>query len=297
MSNQVKTTLSVIAFTFFFGVASQGSAEPEIGVLTLHGVGSQRRGSDFDAKLREILQDKAGERTRIVVRTVYYHGESRDRQSDLWKEFDRLEDKFPKALDQKIARRLMLVTIGDALAYSNNPDDENSFYRRAHIEVRRALDNLEGELGGSAPVAVVAHSLGCKVMFDYLCDVQTARGIWAGKTRPNEFQKLANLRLLITTGCNLPFFESAVSVTEQRFFRFHKDFHWVNFYDRDDLLGWPLRPLGGRFGEIVRDEERNRIGSVVTSHFKYWRDDQLNKEIADRILQLDGTNTVAGKNE
>ncbi|MBN2477448.1 MAG: hypothetical protein JXB62_22775 [Pirellulales bacterium] len=293
ISNRVTTTSLVIPFAFFVGVAL--SAEPEIGVLTLHGVGSQRRGSDFDAELREILQDKAGEKTRIVVKTVYFHGESRNRQSELWKEFDRLEDRFPDSLDHKIIRRLMLVTVGDALAYANNPTDENSFYRCAHNEVRSALDSLEAELGEGSPVAVVAHSLGCKVVFDYLCDVQTGQGIWAGNKRPSEFQKLANLRLLITTGCNLPFFDSAVPATEQRFFRPNKEFQWVNFYDRDDLLGWPLRPLGGRFGEIVQDEERNRIGSLLTSHFKYWQDDQLNEEIAERILRLTRTNTVASE--
>ena len=297
ISVQVKTTSLVIAFAFLFGVASEGSAEPEIGVLTLHGVGSQRRGSDFDAKLRETLQEKAGEKTKIVVKTVYYHGESRSRQAKLWKEFDRLEDKFPDSLDQKIIRRLMLVTIGDALAYANNPNDKNSFYRRAHNEVRSAVDELEAELGDSRPVAVVAHSLGCKVIFDYVCDAQVGQGIWEGKKRPSEFQKLANLRLLITTGCNLPFFESAMPATKQRFFHVNKDFQWVNFYDRDDLLGWPLRPLGGRFEEIVQDEERNRIGSLLTSHVKYWKDGELNEEIAGRILGLAGTNTAASKNE
>jgi len=67
MSNQASTTSVLITFAFLFLVASQGAAEPRIGVLTLHAVGSQRQGSDFDAKLREILQDKAGEKTRIVM--------------------------------------------------------------------------------------------------------------------------------------------------------------------------------------------------------------------------------------
>jgi hypothetical protein len=61
---------------------------------------------------------------------------------------------------------------------------------------------------------------------------------------------------------------------------------WINFYDRDDLLGWPLCPLGGRFAEVVQDQERNRIGSILASHAKYWRDDELNGEIADKILEL-----------
>jgi hypothetical protein len=290
ISIQLRTFTLAICFTVLFGIASSRAAEPAIGVLTLHGVGSHGEDSDFDAKLRKMLQEKAGEKTKVVVKTVVYHGESRNRQAKLWKEFDRLEDRNPSSLDQKIIRRILLMNLSDALAYANNPTDKNSFYRTAHGKVRDAINELEAELGDGVPVAVVAHSLGCKVIFDYLCDAQTGAGIWKDKKPPREFQKLVNLRVLITTGCNLPLFESAVPTTEQRFFRASKDFQWINFYDRDDLLGWPLRPLGGRFKDIVQDQERNKIGSTLTSHVKYWRDDKLNEEIADKILKLTQTN-------
>lgn len=297
VSVRVNTTSLVFTFAILFGNVSEGADEPRIGVLTLHGVGSQRQGSDFDARLRASLQEKAGDKTKIVVKSVYYAPEARNRQAELWKEFDRLEDRSPDSLDQKIIRRLMLATVGDALAYANNPNDTNSYYFRAHNEVRIAIDHLEAEIGNSSLVVVVAHSLGCKIVFDYLCDVQTGQGIWAGETHPSEFQKLANLRLLITTGCNLPFFESAVPDTEQRFFRPNEQFQWVNFYDRDDLLGWPLRPLGGRFAEIVDDEERNHIGSPLTSHIRYWTDKELNDEIAERVFALTGTNKATNSGE
>lgn len=172
------------------------------------------------------------------------------------------------------------------MAIQLNSRRQATTYRSVQEKVRDAIDELETELGDDCIVAVVAHSLGCKVIFDYLCDAQTGRGIWEGEDGPSDIRKLANLRLLITTGCNLPFFESAVNGTEQRFFRAGKDFQWINFYDRDDLLGWPLRPLGGRFEEIVQDEERNKMGSLLTSHTKYWKHDDLYEEIAGKILDL-----------
>ena len=293
----VSTTLLILTFASPWGVASEGPAQTEIGVLTLHGVGSHQQSEHFDAKLREVLQEKAGENVRIAVKTIYYHGESRGRQAELWKEYDRLEDEVRGSLDHKMIRRLMLATVGDALAYGHNPNEKNSFYRGAHEKVRDAIDELETELGDSCVVVVVAHSLGCKVIFDYLCDAQAGRGIWEGEESPSEFRKLANLRLLITTGCNIPFFESAVGGADQRFFRVNKDFQWINFYDRDDLLGWPLRPLGGRFAEIVQDEERNKVGSLLTSHVKYWKHDELNEEIADKVLELVEPRTTPGKKE
>lgn len=299
ISVQLRAFTLAIYTALLLGTASTeaGAAEPAIGVLTLHGVGSHGDDSDFDAKLRKMLQEKAGEKARVVVKTVVYHGESRNRQKQLWKEFDRLEDRNPSSLDQKIIRRILLMNLSDALAYANNPTDKNSFYRSAHEKVRDAIDQLEAELGDGVPVAVVAHSLGCKVIFDYVCDAQTGAGIWKGGKPPSEFQKLTNLRVLITTGCNLPLFESAVPATEQNFFRVNKNFQWINFYDRDDLLGWPLRPLGGRFKDIVQDQERNKIGSTLTAHIKYWRDEKLNEEIARNIVELTRTNAPEIANE
>lgn len=262
------------------------SAELKIGVLTLHGVGSQQKGTDFDQPLRAALEKAAETGTQVIVRTVYYHGKKQSRQTSLWEQFDKLEDENPAALDQKIARRLMFATIGDALAYTNNSSNRNSYYCSSHHSVRQAIESLQKELGEESVVVVVAHSLGCKVIFDYLCDVQTGQGIWSQDRQPSDEQKLSNLRILISTGCNLPLFESTTTKAEQRFFRFHHEFEWLNFYDRDDLLGWPLRPLGGKFEEVVNDQERNGVGSVLTSHTKYWKDKSLNAEIARRILQL-----------
>ena len=279
------------------GVASASSrardAQPAFGVLTLHGVGSHEEGSDFDATLRGKLQKLAGQQVKIVVKAVYYHGESRDREAKLWQEYDRLESGNPRALDQTIIRKVMLATLSDALAYADHGMEKDSFYRVAHEKVREAVAGLEAELGGSSPLAVVAHSLGCKLIFDYLCDAQSGQGVWKGEPPPNHFQQLGTLRLLITTGCNLPLFESATPPTERRFFRVSQGFQWINFYDRDDLLGWPLRPLGGRFAELVQDQERNHIGSMLTSHGKYWRDEDLNEEIAAKILELVRTDAAA----
>jgi hypothetical protein len=281
----IRITALLIAFAFSISSASRTSAEPKIGVLTLHGVGSHRPGSPFDAELRQALRREAGGKATVVIKAIYYHGDSRSRQAELWSQFDRLEDNDASSLDHKFVRRLMLTSLGDALAYGNNPNDENSLYRDVHKQVRNAIGEMETELGGACPVAVVAHSLGCRVIIDYIRDAQTGAGIWQGEKDASEFQKLASLRLLVTTGCTIPFYESPRTSAEQRFFQPGENFQWINFYDRDDLLGWPLRPLGGDF-EAVQDEERNYVGSSITSHMRYWRDDELNEEIASKILTV-----------
>ncbi len=287
MSRQIK---SGFFFLLTIACADHVFAQQEIGVLTLHGVGSQRPVKEYDARLRKALTSEARDRASVEVKSVYYHVDARNRQRDLWRAYDRLEDSDDSLLDQSIARRLMLSTVGDALAYANNPATDNSDYRRAHLKVLEAVNDLQMKIGDDGVVVVVAHSLGCKVIFDYICDAQTRSGIWRDKEPPSGFQKLNRLKLLITMGCNIPFFESSVPDGEQRFFEISDEFQWLNFYDRDDLLGWPLRPLGGRFAEVVSDQERNGIGSVLTSHTGYWKDRELNAEIALRIVNLSMVN-------
>ena len=138
--------LLLLALALPLTVASLKAAEPTIGVLTLHGAGSQYPASEFDAKLRTAIQDKAAGKARVAVRSVYYHGESPGHQAELWREFDRLEDGDPSSLDQKIIRRLMLISVGDALAYANDPDDENSFYRKAQTKVLHCPSHTSNNL-------------------------------------------------------------------------------------------------------------------------------------------------------
>ena len=57
------------------------------------------------------------------------------------------------------------------------------------------------------------------------------------------------------------------------------DFSWHNYFDRDDVLGWPLSPLSTSYQEIVVDHEINAGGIFSSwspwSHSKYWTDKQV----------------------
>lgn len=63
------------------------------------------------------------------------------------------------------------------------------------------------------------------------------------------------------------------------------DIRWRNFYDEDDPLGWPLRPLGSSYRAAVEDDVAvNAGGSLLGhltrawnpfSHSRYWRDGEI----------------------
>jgi hypothetical protein len=71
---------------------------------------------------------------------------------------------------------------------------------------------------------------------------------------------------------------------------------WLNFLDRDDVLGWPLRPLYEKDKEDLTPGQRRtldaledhelKVGGLITSwnpaaHDFYWEDDEFVRRVAD----------------
>ena len=67
------------------------------------------------------------------------------------------------------------------------------------------------------------------------------------------------------------------------------NFRWDNFFDRDDVLGWPLSPLSESYDQLVKDHEINAGGIFSSwnpwSHGKYWTDKQVIKPLIKELRQ------------
>ena len=63
---------------------------------------------------------------------------------------------------------------------------------------------------------------------------------------------------------------------------------WLNFYDPDDILGYPLKPISEGYAEVVTRDIAINAGGVFSSwnplsHNGYWTDNDLTKPVADLI--------------
>jgi len=102
------------------------------------------------------------------------------------------------------------------------------------------------------------------------------------------------MRFLATTGCNIPLFVAGRSRVVP-FAAPNDDFAWRNYYDEDDALGWPLRPLYDERAEIVTDVPVNASGGLLgaltsswnpLSHGNYWEDREVQRPVADALRGL-----------
>jgi hypothetical protein len=289
---------------------------PQVALITVHGMGETPR--DYAAGVFGELRTRLGPalRARAALHSVYYQDILQKNEQTVW---DRIDRGSKVHYDQ--LRKFMLFGFADAAGLENRKEEPGSVYELAQGQIARAL--LAASAADPAkpakldlPVVFLAHSLGCQVLSSYIYDAQkslgggvVAAGIWRdidAWSRPalgrvltdSEKRYLAGATCtgLVTTGCNIPIFVAA-----------HKEmfikpiapptalFRWLNLYDPDDVLGWPLQPLSEGYRKLVEDRAINAGQGAVgwmlkswnpLSHNSYWEDKEVLEPLAAMLRRM-----------
>ncbi len=273
-----------------------------VAVLVVHGIGRQATPPQHQPDKRMYSQG--------LFQKVRSHLESNSidiTQDVAWIEanyahvFNNVQSNYYARLGQQIkrsrVRQLVVENLGDAATYRPQMQEvgrSDTVFARVQQSICTALNRLEAECLPHAPLIVLAHSLGGQVMMDYF------------QTRsPNihtNFERAQTLKRFITFGCNIPLFllgqapDTITAISHPS--GLQPDMllpWWLNFYDRDDVLGYPLIPTGNGFEILgdtgqLRDIEIN-AGNLFTrwntlSHMAYWTNHALVEYIAADIAHL-----------
>lgn len=273
-------------------------------------MGRTRR--EYDRDLRREIRRRLGPRSRSLhFGRIYYQDILQSNQNRIWK-------LVAGKLSWDVLREFILFGFADAVGLEAHKDRSNSVYTRAQISIARALFAARTALGGDKPIVILAQSLGGQVLSNYLWDAQqhqkkspVSYGIWR---KPQSFaQEIGastahlsaaeinflsggTLRYLYTTGCNIPIFVAAhastniVPIKKPR-----HDFEWHNYYDKDDVLGWPLEELSKAYSVLVTDHRINAgqgfLGWLLkswnpASHNEYWGDDDVLDDLEAHLRSL-----------
>ncbi|NIY85227.1 hypothetical protein [Vibrio hepatarius] len=258
----------------------------EIAVITLHGMGDYKP-SYFDGLRKKLIKSLQDDWSKVAFIPVQYQPILQNNQNDIWQKMNR----YP--LDGAILRRFLLFGFSDAGSLEHSARSKVSDqYVQVQLEIIRALDEAYLKLGDSnKPVVIVAQSLGCQVISNYIWDSQNDLGVFNG-LEPDavqdvkKFRRLGSCVYLLTTGCNIPMFVGGLKPIKP-IRKISDDFKWENYFDKDDVLGWPLSPLSDEYGELVDDHAIN-AGGIFTSwtpwsHGKYWTDKNVTKPLIKKI--------------
>jgi hypothetical protein len=291
---------------------------PEVALITVHGMGQTPR--DYASQLFDRVRQRLdGLRSGLDCRAVYYQDLLQDNENAIW-EATRREGK----VHYEDLRKFLLYGFGDAAGLENRKEDDGSVYEQAQRRI--ALQLLEAYEAGRnrpqpMPVMFLSHSLGCQVLSSYIYDAQRAigklpggmpkAGIWkdidawsreeSGLNRallPGEKAYLAGEGCMawITTGCNIPIFVAAHDgMRIKPIAPPTPHFRWLNIYDPDDALGWPLRPLKGGYETLVEDRAINAGQGMINWLLKswnpmsltlYWDEDEVLGPLATMLKQM-----------
>ncbi len=248
----------------------------EVALITLHGMGKVKPSYYFE--LEEKLKTRLGDKwTRVSFQNIQYAPILQDPEDKLWAD---MMANPNNDLDGTKLRQFFLFGFGDAGSLEHSAHRDHTLYIAVQREIQEALENalIDFEGDTSKPVVIIAHSLGCQVISNYLWDSQNNNNIFSTPihdgSEKSGFLALKRLTNLITTGCNIPLF---IAGLKERicFQKPNNLFAWDNYYDPDDVLGWPLKQLGQTY-EIVNDHPINSGNLLsswnIASHGEYWSD-------------------------
>lgn len=273
----------------------------KVALLTIHGMGEQPL--DYADDMRRALSHRMGAAfANVDVHSVYYQHLLKPNELDVW---NRTRERSTVRYEQ--LRKFILFGFADAAGLENRKEYDNSVYEQAQMEIARALLAILENRGPDTPIVLLAHSLGCQVMSSFIYDAQkraggglVAAGIWKpGRmadsltAEQRKFLQCGTVRTFVTTGCNIPVFVAAHQRMDVKpIIKPNPGFTWLNLYDPDDALGWPLQPLEGGYETLVEDRVVNAGQGILDfmtkswnplSHTAYWTDDEIIKPLANLL--------------
>lgn len=185
--------------------------------------------------------------------------------------------------------------LGDVIAYQTAQGSDVD-YDAIHERLDVALANL-AKRAPDAPLCVIAHSLGTVIASDHFYDLQhTGR---KGKKAKTALERGETLTWFYTLGSPIalwmvryPTFDAPITLPGRaRSAAAKRAAQWVNFYDPDDIVAYPLRTLNAQHHDAVDADEVVHVGPPLlgrtpVSHVAYLNSRRVMRPIARRLALL-----------
>ncbi len=267
-----------------------------IAVAVIHGMGTEEKFFSVEMKHRIVEEYVKGGDNRldddIIFQEIYWGDLVKDLHTQLLKNVN-----YNKDLSYMNLRELFVDYMGTALAYREH------LYSAIHERVRESLGRLSGHKRvdvDKTPLVVLAHSFGSVIMSDYIYDIQkkAAAGDSQGLSNFEQFKTMAGF---ITFGSPLAIqsmlggdFDKPINVVgEMLDDDIKQKVRWDNYYDKDDVIAYPLKHLNKSYEDVVTGDFEINVGSAAKSwnpacHDGYWEDKDFFKPVAHYIGELRG---------
>lgn len=275
-----------------------------VAVAIVHGIGRQKE--DFASAIVEQLRRRVAQKLgrdpegapRFFFQPVYWAPVLQNEEDDLWSRL-----RKGGGLGWAGLRGFMVDFAADAIAYQPIPGKRDA-YDKVHAVFADALRRLSLQAGPRAPLCVISHSLGTVIASNFFYDLQMH-----SREKPliaqSVLQHLGDtplacgetLTLFYTMGSPIALwslryenFGRPIEVPSRKLRSHHPNLfgEWVNFYDRADVIGYPLKELNSDYRREVTSDRRVLAGGPFTfwnplSHLAYFNDTDVLGPIAEGL--------------
>jgi len=273
--------------------------KPKIAVIIVHGLGKQKKSyaDKFKKQLREAFAKASGQSPDLLeIEAVHWADVFARRETELEQNII-----APYRLRYRHLRRYVIHNLADAVAYQP-VDSESQNYDAVHMTISQALHRLTAAAGPTAPLCVIAHSLGAVIASNFFYDLQhSSRGHKLVIDPSSPLERGDTLSLFYSLGTTLPLwslrygeFDRPIRVPSDRLRDYHSRLdggEWVNFYDKDDILGYPLKGVDPAYRDAVREDVAVNVGVWWKSwnplcHSGYFASPIIHEYIAGKLTSV-----------
>jgi len=272
----------------------------QLAVAVVHGMGSadQHYSVELKHQVTEsyVRGGKGRSEDELVWQEIYWGDLVQERNAHTLKAVNYNNDlAYPNL------RELFVDYLGTSLAY--RPQSGYPMYPALHARIKQQLARLASHRridSQQTPLVVLAHSFGSVILSNYIYDLQIEQarigGLVPGLSAFEQFHTLAGFitfgspmavyanqpgdfnRAIRVVGAGVP-----VAMKEQ--------IKWLNFYDKDDIIAYPLKGINEAYAQAVTEDIEINVGSAATSwnpgcHNGYWEDPDFVRPVARYLGEL-----------
>ena len=253
--------------------------ETKIGVLIIRGAGKpgfniQKK---FTQKINKKLSGSGINTDSIIYENVDWYGPTQEFQEKLW---SRIQQNKKKLASLRL-REFVLYLVSDMVAYTGIPGRDSDTYRKTNELIFKSIKNLEEKLPEDAPLVIIAASLGTSLISNYIWDRQKLSDDDPWINTP--FQRFETLTGFFLFGNNIPLFITGYDPDDWKPVKFPSEklapelkplAKWVNYYDRHDPLGFPMKDINQHLKDSAIIDEEINVGNPlfswnIGSHLSY----------------------------
>lgn len=274
----------------------------KIAIAVLHGAG--RPEQDFATEMMNLITTDFAKQLNskdadqeLVFEPVFWSDVFAEEQGKLWELVQQDTN-----LRYSRLRQFVVEFLGDAIAYQPTSFSGQN-YDRIHAALAQSIGRLKEKAGRTAPLCVICHSLGSVVAGNYFLDLQHKHEQIGMKTKQcmddTPLEKGDTLSLFYTMGSPMALwsvryldFGSPICIPALSLADYYPKVQgeWLNFYDRDDVLAYPLKGINDSFHHSVTEDVEINAGGLFTSwnplsHSQYMTEQDVIDLIVNGLVQ------------